>query len=351
MDYRPLGRSDLKVSALCLGSMFWGSRNTEAEGRAQIDRSLAAGINFIDTAELYPTAPVIGEKCGETERVIGTWFARTGRRDEVILATKISGEGAPGARGGEPVTAAAMHRAVDASLKRLQTDVIDLYQLHWPNRGSYHFRKYWAYDPATQSGVTSRDETRDHIAEVLEAADALIKAGKIRHLGLSNESAWGTQQFLEIAEANGLPRVVGVQNEYSLLCRIFDTDFAELCHQEDVGLLAYSPLAAGLLSGKYRDGEVPDCSRGAINKGLGGRMTPRAHEAVAAYLEIADGAGLDPNVMALAWCLTRPFMASVIFGASTMDQLENLLEASEVTLSEDVMAAIGAAHKAHPMPF
>ncbi|MEM9100478.1 MAG: aldo/keto reductase [Pseudomonadota bacterium] len=347
MQYRRLGRTDLEVSLLCLGSMTWGTQNTTEEGHAQIDRSLEAGINFVDTAEMYPVNPISAETQGETERVIGRWFAKGGARDRMILATKISGNGATGSRKGEPISGDAMRRAIEGSLARLQTDYVDLYQLHWPNRGSYHFRQYWRYDPTRQS----REETRAHIRDVLETAAALIEEGKIRHIGLSNESAWGTQQFLEIAEAEGLPRVVSIQNEYSLLCRIYDLDLAELSHNEDVGLLAFSPLAVGLLSGKYQGNQTPPGSRRAINPNLGGRMGPRVEPAIGAYLGIAERHGLDPCQMALAWCFSRPFMASAIFGATRMDQLEIALGAADMVLSDEVLEEIDTAHRAHPMPY
>ncbi|MEM0922917.1 MAG: aldo/keto reductase [Pseudomonadota bacterium] len=347
MTHRRLGQSDLMVSPLCLGSMTWGSQNSAAEGHAQIDRALEAGINFIDTAEMYPVNPIRAETQGRTEEILGTWFAQSGRREEVILATKVSGAGAAGSRGGEPITGNAMRRAVDASLGRLRTDRIDLYQLHWPNRGSYHFRKYWRYDPAGESRASINANIRD----VLETAASLIAEGKIRHLGLSNESAWGTAQFLRIADSDGLPRVVSIQNEYSLLCRIFDLDLAELCHHEGVSLLPFSPLAAGILSGKYQGDATPAGSRRSINANLGGRITPRLEPAVQAYLDIAERHGLDPCQMALAWTLTRPATASTIFGATSLTQLETLLPAADLTLSEEILVEIQAAHKAHPMPF
>ena len=236
---------------------------------------------------------------------------------------------------------------MEGSLKRLQTDVIDLYQFHWPNRGSYMFRQNWTYDPSGQN----KDETIANMEDCLEALQKQVDKGNIRFFGLSNESTWGTAQFLRISEERGWPRVATMQNEYSLLCRLYDTDLAELSVNEDVGLIAFSPLAAGLLTGKYLDGAVPEGSRKSIVSDLGGRMTPRVHGAVAAYVDIAERHGLDPVHMALAWCRTRPFMASAIFGATTMDQLEVALASVDVVLSEEVMGEIDKAHRAHPMPY
>ena len=253
MQRRPLGRTGIEVSALCLGSMTWGSSNTEAEGHAQIDMALDHGVDFIDTAEMYPTYPVTKETVGRTEEIIGTWLAKTGRRDDIILATKHAGEGMRHIRDGAPITGESIPRAIEASLRRLQTDQIDLYQFHWPNRGSYMFRQNWAYDPSRQNAA----ETRAHMEDALGALAKEVERGTIRAFGLSNESAWGTAQWLKVAEEMGGPRVASIQNEYSLLCRLYDTDLAELSVNEDVGLLAFSPLAAGLLTGKYQDGQVP----------------------------------------------------------------------------------------------
>ncbi|MEX1235294.1 MAG: aldo/keto reductase [Roseovarius sp.] len=347
MKMNPLGRTGLMVSELCLGTMTWGSQNTEAEGHAQIDRALDRGVNFVDTAEMYPTNPKIAETQGRTEEIIGTWLSRTGRRSDMILASKVSGTGLMHVRGGVPITAGSIREAVEGSLRRMQTDHIDLYQFHWPNRGSYMFRQNWSYDPSPQN----TSEVLDNMHSTLEAIADEVKRGTIGHFGLSNESAWGTAQFLRLSEANDWPRVASIQNEYSLLCRLYDTDLAELSVHEDVGLLAFTPLAAGLLSGKYQGGAVPAGSRKSITEDLGGRITPRVFEAVDAYLEIAKRHGLDPSQMALAWTLTRPFMTSCIFGATTMEQLDIALGAGDLTLSEEVMEDIDAAHRAHPMPF
>jgi len=347
MQMNPLGRTGLMVSELCLGSMTWGTQNTQSEGHEQIDRALAAGINCIDAAEMYPVNPLSAETQGRTEEIIGTWFARTGRRSDVILATKHSGKGYKHVRGGASITAKTIPEAIEGSLRRLQTDHIDLYQLHWPNRGSYMFRQNWRFDPSSQD----REDTRAHMEETLDALAAEVRRGTIRHFGLSNESAWGTSEWLRIADQRGCPRVASIQNEYSLLCRLYDTDLAELSVNEDVGLLSFSPLAAGLLTGKYQGGAVPEGSRMSLNGDLGGRKTPRAFAATQAYLDLAAEHGIDPVHMALAWCRTRPFMASAIFGATTMAQLELALGSAAVTLGEDLLRAIDSAHKAHPMPY
>ncbi|MEM1130317.1 MAG: aldo/keto reductase [Pseudomonadota bacterium] len=347
MKYNPLGRTGIEVSDLCLGSMTWGSQNTEAEGHAQIDLALDHGINFIDTAEMYPTMPVRAETVGDTEAIVGTWLAKTGRRDDVVVATKITGANGGFCRDGEAISADSIRRALDGSLKRLQTDYVDLYQLHWPNRGSYAFRQNWHFDPSEHD----TDDTLAHIEEVLEELAAQVAAGKIRHVGLSNESAWGTAMWLKVAEAKGWPRMASIQNEYSLLYRLFDTDLAEVAFHEDVGLLAWSPLAGGMLTGKYRNGAVPEGSRGAISDGIGGRMTSRAHTAIDAYLDIAERHGLDPVHLALGYCRSRPFVTSTIFGATSLDQLKVALDAAHHDLSDEVLADLNTAHKSHPMPY
>ncbi len=347
MKMNPLGRTGLLVSELCLGTMTWGSQNSETEGHAQIDRALERGVNFVDTAEMYPTNPKIAETQGRTEEVIGTWLARTGRRSDMILASKVSGKGLMHVRGGAPITAGSIREAVEGSLRRMQTDHIDLYQFHWPNRGSYMFRQNWSFDPSQQNTA----EVLDNMHATLEAVQNEVTRGTIGHFGLSNESAWGTAQFLRLADANGWPRVASIQNEYSLLCRLYDTDLAELSMHEDVGLLAFTPLAAGLLSGKYQGGAVPAGSRKSITEDLGGRITPRVFDAVEAYLDIARRHGHDPSQMALAWTLTRPFMTSCIFGATDMEQLDIALGAGDLALSDEVMKEIDTAHRAHPMPF
>lgn len=348
MRYRQLSTTDLKISELALGSMTWGTQNTEAEGHAQIDRALERGVNIIDTAEMYPTNPLSKETQGDTERVIGSWNAQNkARRGDYVLATKVSGSGYKNVRDGAPISRDTIHTALNASLQALQTDYVDIYQLHWPNRGSYMFRQNWTFDPTEQDTA----EVEHHMAEVLETIGELVKAGKIRHFGLSNESAWGCARWVRMADDMGLPRVVSVQNEYSLMCRMFDTDMAEMAHHEKVDLLSFSPLAAGLLSGKYQGDVTPEKSRRSYVKDLGGRMTPRTLPIVAEYLGVAEKHGLNPVHMALAWCRTRPFMGTAIFGATTMDQLDLALGSVDVALSDEVLSELNTVHKANPMPY
>ena len=348
MKTNRLGRTDISVSQICLGTMTWGSQNTPEEGRAQIDQALERGVNFIDTAEMYPTTPLSEETFGDTERVIGGWVEQSGRRDEVVIATKILGAGFAWGRGGTPISGAALHEAVEGSLRRLKTDYIDLYQLHWPNRGSYHFRQSWKFDATRLKG--DRAAMRAHVEDVLRAAQDLVAQGKIRALGLSNESCWGASQWVEIAEREGLPRVASIQNEYNLLYRPHDLDLAELSHFEDVGLLAYSPLAAGALTGKYLGGALPEGSRGALRPGLHGRVHAHSEPAIAEYVAIAKRHGLDPSAMAIAWGLTKPFMTSSIIGATTPEQLSIALSAADLTLSEEVLTEIAAAYRRWPAP-
>lgn len=348
MEYKQLGQTDLNVSALCLGTMTWGSQNSEADGHAQIDMSLDHGVNFIDTAEMYPSPPLSLETQGRTEEILGTWLKNSGRREDVIIATKIVGAGNGNVRGrnGAEISPATIREAVENSLKRLQTDYIDLYQFHWPNRGSYHFRKYWDFDPSGQN----RDDTRAHITECLHTIADLVTEGKIRHFGTSNESCWGASQYLEIALAEGLPRMASIQNEYSLLCRKYDLDLAELSVNEDVSLMAFSPLAAGILTGKYQGDVTPKGSRREFSNDLSGRLTETVYPAVYGYLDVAKKHGLDISQMSLAWCAERPFMGSVIFGATNLVQLENTLKSGDLKLSDEVKADIQTVYRQYPSP-
>lgn len=343
----PLGRTGIAVSALCLGTMTWGSQTGEDEGHAQADLALDHGVTFWDTAEMYPVNPVRAETAGRTEEIIGSWLAARGGRDRLVIATKITGAGQQAVRQGAPIGRETLRQAVEGSLRRLRTEYIDLYQLHWPNRGSYHFRQIWDYRP----GAQGRAEVLDHMSEVLETAEALIAEGKIRAIGLSNESTWGAMHWLSLAETRGLPRMASVQNEYSLLCRQFDSDWAEVAAMEEMPLLAFSPLGAGLLSGKYAGDVTPEGSRRSLNANLGGRIAPRVWEAVSAYLGVAARHGLDPCQMAIAWVMQRPFPVIPILGATTLEQLRGTLGAVSLTLDDEVLADIAAAHRAHPQPY
>ena len=334
MKMRKLGRTDVMVSEICLGTMTWGLQNTEAEGHEQMDYALERGINFFDTAEMYAVPPS-AETYGKTEEIIGTWFKKTGNRDKVFLASKVAGGGRPWVRGGKGIDGPSVREAVEGSLRRLQTDVIDLYQIHWPRRGHYHFEGSWTYDPSTQN----RDEVLPNILEVHAEMGKLVREGKIRYFGLSNETAWGTMQYLRQSTELGLPRVQTIQNEYNFLRRYYDLDLAELAHHEDGGLLAYSPLAAGALTGKYLDGKLPPGTRGAISGGSY-RSNEMTEPAIRAYMALAEQHGLDVSQMAIAFCLTKPFMTSVIIGATSMEQLKTDIDAADVELSSEVQDGI-----------
>ncbi len=341
-----LGRTGIEVSDWCLGTMTFSTQTPIEDAHRQIDMCLDAGINFLDTAEMYPVNPVRSETVGDSERCIADWIAQTGRREDVVIATKAAGDMSL-VRQGEGYGPDNILSILDGNLQRLGTDYIDLYQLHWPMRGSYMFRQNWTFDPSGQN----RAETLDHMAGVLEKLAEAQKAGKIRAFGLSNESAWGTTQWINMAEKVGGPRVASVQNEYSLLCRLYDTDMAEMSVNEDVVCFSFSPLAAGFLTGKYRNGAVPEGSRMSIGPTMGGRNQPRAHEAVEAYAAVAEKHGLALDHMAMAFQRSRPFKVSAIFGATTSAQLEHLLKGRDLELSAEVLADIDATHRAHPMPY
>ena len=347
MRQLPLGQTGLTVPDLCLGTMTWGSQTPAADAHAQGDIAMEHGLTFWDTAEVYPVNPIRAETAGHSEAIIGDWLALRGGRDRLVLATKVTGAGQTAVRDGAPITGAILRTALEGSLRRLRTDYIDLYQLHWPNRGHYHFRNLWRYDP---SGV-NREQVTANMLDVLETARDLIAEGKIRHLGLSNETVWGAARWLHLAETLGLPRMMTVQNEYSLLCRQFDTDWAEMAVAEQMPLLAFSPLAAGLLTGKYAGDVVPEATRRFFSPQLGGRITPQVFPAVAAYLAIAARHGIDPVHLALAFCRSRPFPIIPIFGATTTAQLRHVLVGSALTLPAEVLSAIAAAHRVHPQPY
>jgi len=345
MEYRPLGRSDIKVSAVCLGSMTWGIQNTQDEGFAQMDYARDQGVNFIDTAEMYPVAPK-EETYGRTEEIIGNWLAARGGRDKMVIASKIVGPNAERfhyIRGGETrFNSKHITAAVETSLQRLKTDYIDLYQLHWPDRATNDFGSF-AYEH--QEGA---DETP--LEETLEALDAVVKAGKVRQIGVSNENPWGVMRLLALAEQGKGPRIVSIQNPYSFLNRSFETRLAEVAIREDVGLLAYAPLAAGTLTGKYLNDQWPAGARRTLwpdNKRYQG---PQADKATAAYVQLARDQGLDPAELALAFVLSRRFMTAAIIGATTQAQLKTNIGAAKVTLNAETLAAIEAIHKIYTYP-
>jgi aryl-alcohol dehydrogenase-like predicted oxidoreductase len=342
MEYRQLGSSDLNVSALALGTMTFGEQNSEAEAHAQLDFAASHGVNFIDTAEMYPVAPR-AETAHRTENYIGTWLKRQAR-DKLIVATKIAGpaRGFNWIRGTPHINREQLTAAIDGSLRRLQTDYVDLYQIHWPDR-------YVPMFGSTSYDVTQERETTP-IAEQLQVLAELVKAGKVRHIGLSNETPWGVAEFLRYAEQLGLPRIASVQNAYHLMSRTFESGLAEICHHNRVGLLAYSPLAFGWLTGKY----ITDPNaKGRITlfPGFGQRYAkPNVPAATREYVSIAREAGLTPATMALAFARTRWFNSSVILGATTLEQLKENLGSVEMVLSKEVLEKIEEVHRMYPNP-
>ena len=343
MEMRRLGKTDLDVSLICLGTMTYGQQNTETEAHEQLDYAAANGVNFIDTAEMYPV-PAKQETYGHTETIIGTWLAKRGKRDDMVIATKVMGPGAHVAwcRGGPRLSKDQILSAVEASLKRLGTDYIDLYQLHWPERQSNYFgRLSYTHNP---------NEDAIPIEESLEALDTLVQAGKIRHIGLSNETPWGTMRFLELAEKHGWPRSVSVQNPYSLLNRTYEVGMAEVSIREQCGLLAYSPLAFGVLSGKYLGGARPEKARMTLFSVFSRYFTEKGIASTEAYVTLARDHGLDPSQMALAFVNSRDFVTSNIIGATTMDQLKTNIDSAALNLPEEVLKGIEEIHDRYIYP-
>jgi aryl-alcohol dehydrogenase-like predicted oxidoreductase len=346
MHYRKLGRSEINVSEICLGTMTFGEQNSEADAHQQLDYALDRGVNFIDAAEMYPVPPS-AETQGRTEQYIGSWLARTGRRSDVILATKVTGHARTNMdyirRGETPrLSPAHIRQAIEASLDRLQTDYVDLYQLHWPDRYTNTFG---------QRGFTfDASETPVPIEETLGELGRLIAEGKIRHVGLSNETPWGVMRFLRAAETENLPRAVSIQNPYSLLNRSYEIGLSECSIREDIGLLAYSPLAFGVLSGKYLGGARPEGARLTKWSRFARYSSARGAEAAAAYAALARQHGLDPAQMALAYVTSRDFVTSNIIGATTMEQLRSNIDSADLTLPAELIEAIEAIHADNPNP-
>ncbi len=344
MKYRQLAHTGLDVSVICLGTMTWGVQNTEAEGFAQMDMAWDRGVNWLDTAEMYPVPPTASTQ-GATETIIGNWMKARGNRDKVIVATKVAGR-QPGSHIRPPesrVNAAHIKAALDASLKRLQTDYVDLYQVHWPERQVNNFGRL--------GYVPGKDEDAVPLLETLEALAAEVKAGRVRHIGVSNETPWGVMNYLRLAEAHGLPRIASIQNPYSLVNRSFEIGLAEIAHRESVDLLAYSPLAMGALSGKYLEGKPPGARMTIFDRFIR-YLVPAGIAATARYVQLARDHGLDPSQMALAFVNSRPFNGGTIIGATTLEQLALDIDSIDVTLSKEVLDGIEAIHReiSNPCP-
>jgi aryl-alcohol dehydrogenase-like predicted oxidoreductase len=343
MQYRKLGRTDLKVSAICLGTMTWGEQNNEADAHQQMDYAFDQGVNFFDAAEMYPVPPK-PETQGRTESYIGSWFKKSGKRDKVILATKVAGRsgGPTTIRDGQSLDKRNIITAVEASLKRLQTDTIDLYQLHWPDRSTNNFG---------QLGYAhNSDEIPVPLEETLTALSDLIASGKVRHVGVSNETPWGVMRYIELANMKPLPRMMSVQNPYNLLNRSYEIGLSEISIREECGLLAYSPLAFGVLSGKYLNGAQPPKGRITLYARFQRYKGAKADAATQRYVKIANDAGLDPAQMALAFVTSRNFVTSNIIGATTLEQLKPNIASVDIRLPPDVVKAIDDVHKDIPNP-
>jgi len=344
MNYKKLGNTDLDVSTICLGTMTWGEQNTQEEGFKQMDYGFEKGVNFWDTAEIY-SIPMREETYGETERIIGNWFQKTNKRKDVILATKVCGNTSNKyiRGGGYNFGKEKISLALEESLKRLKTDYIDLYQLHWPERNTNFFGKL---------GYEHNEDTEwTKFEDILENLKKFIDQGKIRYVGLSNETPWGLSKFLEISKNKNLPRMLSVQNPYNLLNRTYEVGLAEISVREQSGLLAYSPLACGYLSGKYRNNQLPKGSRIALHKDFWTRYNkPNAEKAIEAYYEVAKKFRLDLSQMSLKFLEIQPFVTSVIIGATTMEQLKTDIESVNINLTEEIINEINQVQKIYPNP-
>ena len=344
METRALGRTGLQVSVICLGTMTWGEQNSEEDGHAQMDMAVDRGVNFLDTAELYAIPPR-RETYGRTEEIIGTWFASRRNRDKIIVATKVVGRSQnTWYRGGgrtAQLSRDQIFEAVEGSLRRLRTDYIDLYQVHWPDRPLQLFQ---GHEYVHMEGPAIP------IEETLGAIGELVEQGKVRHIGVSNETAWGTMRYIRAGETHGLPRIVSIQNAYNLVNRMYEVDLSEIAHREQVGLLAYSPLAQGYLTGKYEDGAQPLGARRTLFGRMGRYESPQGQAAISAYVRLAREHGLDPAQMALQFVNTRPFVTSNIIGATTLEQLETDLDSVDIALSDEVMEGIESLQRTYTNP-
>ncbi len=342
MNYKNLGNTDLKVSTICLGTMTWGEQNTQNEAFKQMDFALDQGVNFWDTAELY-SVPPRKETYGDTEEIIGNWFEKNKKRDEVILATKVAGPARDYLRNGEnSFVGQNLETALNNSLKRLKTDYVDLYQLHWPERKVNNFGRL---------GYVHQENDWNHFEDVLSELYKYIDQGKIRYIGLSNETPWGAMGFLKVSEDKNLPRMMSIQNPYSLLNRSYEIGLAEVSIREQIGCLSYSPLASGYLSGKYRNKNFPKGSRMERDWDFWTRYRkPNTEEAVELYYNISKKHNLDMSQMSIKFCEIQDFMTSVIIGATTMEQLKTNIESVNVNLSNDVIKEINHVQKIYPNP-
>lgn len=343
MKYTTLPNTDIKVSKICLGSMTWGNQNTELEGHAQLDYALEQGVNFIDTAELYPV-PATAETSGRTSKIVGTWLKNRGQRDKVVIASKIAGPGDYTAHiRTTGFNKAAINEAINAELKRLQTDYIDVFQLHWPERQTNTFgvRDYVH---------NSEDAWEDNFNDVLHTLESQIKSGKIRHIGMSNEKAWGAMRYMEESRRDNLPKMITIQNAYSLINRVFEGDMAEVALRENIGLLAYSPMAFGVLSGKYIKGIEGDNSRLKLFPRFARYSSEQCAAATRHYLKIAEDNGLSLAKMALAFVTQQPFVTSNIIGATSLEQLKENIDSIHVNLGSEILAQINAVHARIPNP-
>ena len=350
MQYKQLGSSGLSVSEICLGTMTWGIQNTQQDADEQMAIALDAGINFVDTAEMYPVPPN-AKTYGHTELIIGDWLSRNAQmREKIVLATKIAGNGLGYIRDGGDITGPAIESAINASLERLQTTYIDVYQLHWPNRTSPHFGKHWPGMVDCESADVGKEV--DGMRDIVIALGNAIKAGKIRHWGLSDDTPWGIATYLRLCDELGVPRPVSIQNEFSLLHAKDWPYLIEMCHFENVAYLPWSPLATGLLSGKYLNNQRPEGARWSLAQRLGlFRDTEHAHSAVAEYVEVAEAANLSSAQMALAWCKQVPGVTSTIIGATKTSQLQENIAAFELKLDSSVLAHIDTVLHKYPLPY